>query len=75
MSISRHDAPASRLAPEHGRSEVKVIASSLRKGNVVDMDGKLYVVMNAENIHPGKQQRECIDGLPEWSPELPWTVL
>ncbi len=54
MSISRHDAPASRLAPEHGRSEVKVIASSLRKGNVVDMDGKLYVVMNAENIHPGK---------------------
>jgi len=33
---------------------VKVIASSLRKGNVVDMDGKLYVVMNAENIHPGK---------------------
>jgi elongation factor P len=33
---------------------VKVIASSLRKGNVVDMDGKLYVVLSAENIHPGK---------------------
>ena len=33
---------------------MKVIASSLRKGNVVDMDGKLYVVMKAENIHPGK---------------------
>jgi len=33
---------------------VKVIASSLRKGNVVDIDGKLYVVLNAENIHPGK---------------------
>jgi len=33
---------------------VKVIASSLRKGNVVDRDGKLYVVMFAENIHPGK---------------------
>ena len=33
---------------------MKVIASSLRKGNVVDMDGKLYVVLNAENIHPGK---------------------
>ena len=32
----------------------KVIASSLRKGNVVDMDGKLYVVLTAENIHPGK---------------------
>jgi elongation factor P len=33
---------------------VKVIASSLRKGAVVDMDGKLYVVLTAENIHPGK---------------------
>jgi elongation factor P len=33
---------------------VKVIASSLRKGSVVDMDGKLYVVLSAENIHPGK---------------------
>ncbi len=33
---------------------MKVIASSLRKGNVVDIDGKLYVVINAENIHPGK---------------------
>ncbi|NAZ37257.1 elongation factor P [Rubellimicrobium sp. CFH 75288] len=33
---------------------VKVIASSLRKGNVVDMDGKLYVVLRAENFHPGK---------------------
>ena len=33
---------------------MKVIASSLRKGNVVDINGKLYVVMNAENIHPGK---------------------
>jgi elongation factor P len=32
----------------------KVIASSLRKGSVVDIDGKLYVVLNAENIHPGK---------------------
>ena len=33
---------------------MKVIASSLRKGAVVDIDGKLYVVLNAENIHPGK---------------------
>jgi elongation factor P len=32
----------------------KVIASSLRKGNVVDIDGKLYVILTAENIHPGK---------------------
>jgi elongation factor P len=33
---------------------VRVIASSLRKGNIVDMDGRLYVVLSAENIHPGK---------------------
>lgn len=33
---------------------MKVAASSLRKGNVVDMDGKLYVVLSAQNIHPGK---------------------
>jgi elongation factor P len=33
---------------------VKVTASSVRKGNVLDLDGKLCVVMKAENIHPGK---------------------
>ncbi|AXC51198.1 elongation factor P [Paracoccus suum] len=33
---------------------MKVIASTLRKGNVVDLDGKLYVVLTAQNIHPGK---------------------
>jgi len=33
---------------------VKVIASSLRKGNIVEVDGKLYVVLNAESFHPGK---------------------
>ena len=33
---------------------MKVIASSLRKGNLVDLDGKLYVVLNAESFHPGK---------------------
>ena len=37
-----------------GTDPVKVIASSLRKGNIVDIDGKLYVVISAENIHPGK---------------------
>ncbi|MBB2964200.1 elongation factor P [Methylobacterium sp. R2-1] len=31
-----------------------MIASTLRKGNVVDKDGKLYVILTAENIHPGK---------------------
>jgi len=33
---------------------VKVAASTLRKGSVIDIDGRLYVVLNAENIHPGK---------------------
>jgi elongation factor P len=33
---------------------VKVIASSLRKGNIVDIDGKLAVIVSTENIHPGK---------------------
>jgi elongation factor P len=32
----------------------KVLASSLRKGNVVDLDGRLYVILTAQNIHPGK---------------------
>ena len=33
---------------------MRVIASSIRKGNVIEQDGKLYVVLTAENIHPGK---------------------
>jgi elongation factor P len=33
---------------------VKIIASSLRKGNIVEFEGKLYVVLKAESFHPGK---------------------
>lgn len=33
---------------------VKLIASSVRKGNVLDLDGKLYVVMTSESTFPGK---------------------
>ena len=33
---------------------MKVIASSLRKGNIVEFEGKLYAVLNAESFHPGK---------------------
>ena len=33
---------------------MRVIASSLRKGNIVEIDGKLGVIMAVENIHPGK---------------------
>jgi elongation factor P len=32
----------------------KVAASSLRKGSVLDIDGRLYVVLSVDNIHPGK---------------------
>jgi len=33
---------------------VRVIASSVRKGNVLDVEGRLYVVLNAESFFPGK---------------------
>lgn len=33
---------------------VSVIASSVRKGNVLEKDGRLYVILKAESIHPGK---------------------
>jgi elongation factor P len=33
---------------------VRVIASSLRKGNILEIDNQLYVVLTAENFHPGK---------------------
>src|SRR3977135_4627028 len=33
---------------------MRVIASSLRKGNIVELDNNLYIVLNAESFHPGK---------------------
>jgi elongation factor P len=47
---------ASRSAtPEsQGSAHVKVIASQIRKGNVVEVDGQLYAVLSSENFHPGK---------------------
>ena len=36
------------------KTALKVIASSIRKGNIIEQDGRLYVVLTAENIHPGK---------------------
>ena len=33
---------------------MKVIASQVRKGNVLEIDEKLYVVLTAQNFHPGK---------------------
>jgi elongation factor P len=46
--------PAGCRAETAGKSALKVIASSIRKGNIIEQDGKLYVVVSAENIHPGK---------------------
>jgi elongation factor P len=40
--------------PSSRPNSVKVIASTLRKGNIIEIDDKLYVVLTAENIHPGK---------------------
>jgi elongation factor P len=33
---------------------VKVIASNVRKGNILEIDGQLYSVMSAESFFPGK---------------------
>jgi elongation factor P len=33
---------------------VKVIASSVRKGNILEVDGQLYAVLIATSFHPGK---------------------
>jgi elongation factor P len=33
---------------------VKVIASSVRKGNILEIDGQLYTVLSAESFFPGK---------------------
>jgi elongation factor P len=46
--------PALCRAKPPGKTTLKVIASSIRKGNIIEQDGKLYVVVSAENIHPGK---------------------
>ncbi|MCC7265837.1 MAG: elongation factor P [Caulobacteraceae bacterium] len=33
---------------------VKIIASSVRKGNILEIEGKLYAVLSAESFFPGK---------------------
>src|SRR3712207_7450716 len=37
-----------------GTDTVKVIASSVRKGNILEVDGQLYAVLSAESFFPGK---------------------
>jgi elongation factor P len=62
--------PGRPKARNSGKTALKVIASSIRKGNIIDQDGKLYVVVSAENIHPGKgtpvsqiEMRRISDGI------------
>jgi elongation factor P len=38
----------------NGDFDVRVIASSLRKGNILELDGQLYTVLSAESFFPGK---------------------
>ena len=33
---------------------MRVIASSVRKGNIIEKEGQLYAVLSAESFHPGK---------------------
>jgi elongation factor P len=53
ISMLRPDI-SGRPVPGNRGTRVKVIASSLRKGNIVEHEGQLYVVLNAESFHPGK---------------------
>jgi len=46
--------PETAACPPPRIKNVKVIASSVRKGNILDLDGQLYVVLKSENFHPGK---------------------
>jgi elongation factor P len=62
--------PGRPKARNSGKTALKVIASSIRKGNIIEQDGKLYVVVSAENIHPGKgtpvsqiEMRRISDGI------------
>lgn len=44
-----------RRPVERGFAVVKVIASNVRKGNILESeDGRLYVVLSAESFRPGK---------------------
>jgi elongation factor P len=53
---ARFGGPGSRRqsAAQHRTRNVRVIASSLRKGNILELDGQLYTVLSAESFFPGK---------------------
>jgi elongation factor P len=51
-AVRPHHSACHRFLPIE--ASLKIIASQVRKGNVLDVDGQLYVVLSAENFHPGK---------------------
>jgi elongation factor P len=54
-SLAANTAPNSSRQFIERKNVVKIIASGVRKGNVIEHeDGKLYVVLKAESMHPGK---------------------
>jgi elongation factor P len=46
--------PASAAVEDRRGRNVRVIASSIRKGNILELDGQLYTVLTAESFFPGK---------------------
>jgi elongation factor P len=54
-TVARATVAARRIARIVEEPRVKVIASSIRKGNIIEReDGQLCVVLSAESFHPGK---------------------
>ena len=51
---ARHSRPSAAGASTTRKISREGHRQSLRKGNILEIDGKLYVVLTAENIHPGK---------------------
>jgi elongation factor P len=43
-----------RLIYRQGHPVTRVIASSVRKGNILEVEGRLYAVLSAESFFPGK---------------------
>ena len=60
---------------------MKIIASSVRKGNILEVDGQLYSVLSAESFFPGKgtpttqiEMRRLSDGV-KTVHRIRWTPL
>jgi elongation factor P len=57
LSVTRPKSPfraRSRQTYSQGHHVTRVIASSVRKGNILEVEGRLYAVLSAESFFPGK---------------------